>query len=108
MAKKLERILLACCQGASTSLVVKKMQNAAEEQGKKYEIKAMPMELAREEAPGWDVILIGPQVKFEKPSLVKAFPDKPIDVIPPQLYGTANGPGVIKLAEDLYEAKVNG
>ena len=35
------KIMLACCLGMSTSVVVQKMKDAAKEQGKDYEIWAV-------------------------------------------------------------------
>lgn len=57
------RIMLACCAGMSTSLVVSKMQEAAKEQGKDYKIWAVEQGQIQEELGNFDVLLLGPQVR---------------------------------------------
>ena len=51
------RIMLACCAGMSTSLVVSKMQEAAREQGKDYKIWAVEQGQIQEELGNFDVLL---------------------------------------------------
>ena len=68
------KIRLFCANGMSTSLLVKKMEEAANEKGKQVDIKAYPildMERLIGEA---DVALLGPQVGYQL-SKAKAEPD---------------------------------
>lgn len=97
------KILLICAAGMSTSLVVKKMQEVAAADGKKYEIEAVPATTAIDIADQWDVLLFGPQLRYKIPEFKGRFENKPIDSIPPQHYGTANGAAVIKQAEELLK-----
>ena len=57
------RIMLACCAGMSTSLVVSKMQEAAKQQGKDYKIWAVEQGQIEAEMGNFDVLLLGPQVR---------------------------------------------
>ncbi len=96
------KILLVCSAGTSTSMVVKKMNEVAEAEGKDYKILAVSSTEGKEIAMNYDVMLIGPQLKFQMASLKEQFPELPIDAIPPVMYGRLDGKGVIELAENLY------
>ena len=54
------KIMLACCLGMSTSVVVQKMKDAAKEQGKDYEIWAVDQNKIAENVGNFDVLLLGP------------------------------------------------
>ena len=66
------KIMLACCSGMSTSVVVQKMKDAAKEQGKDYEIWAVDLNKIAENV-GIDALA----------------------------YGRCNGAAILKQAEDL-------
>jgi PTS system cellobiose-specific IIB component len=99
-------IMLACAAGMSTSMLVKKMQDAAKAAGKDYEIFAtstsdVDEKLASSNRP--DVILLGPQVGYMK-NEIKAKTDAagvPLDVINMMDYGMMKGDAVLKTAESL-------
>ena len=98
-------IMLACAAGMSTSLLVTKMQAAADEKGLDAEIFAVPAQevddIILEKKV--DVLLLGPQVRY----LLEQFTEKlaqkniPIGVIPMVDYGMMNGSKVLALAEEL-------
>ena len=67
------KIMLACCLGMSTSVVVQKMKDAAKEQGKDYEIWAVDQNKIAENVGNFDVLLLGPQVRHLQRK-VKALP----------------------------------
>ena len=62
----MKKILLLCAAGMSTSLMVKKMTEAAEKKGIEVEIKAIGLEKFQENLDTYDVFLLGPQVKYKK------------------------------------------
>lgn len=66
MAKK--TIMLVCSAGMSTSLLVTKMQKAAEAKGMDADIFAVSASEADQhlESKPVDVLLLGPQVRFMK------------------------------------------
>lgn len=104
MAEKV--IALACAAGMSTSLLVTKMQQAAQEAGKDYEIYAKSVAeidnmLSGSEKP--DVLLLGPQVAYMKNEVIKkaAAVGVPCDVIKMQDYGMMNGKNVVAAADAL-------
>ena len=100
------RIMLACCAGMSTSLVVSKMQEAAKEQGKDYKIWAVEQGQIEDELGNFDVLLLGPQVRHIQRKVTKIVDGRaPIAVIDPVAYGTCTGAKVLKQAEDLAGGK---
>ncbi|GKS81471.1 PTS sugar transporter subunit IIB [Ligilactobacillus pabuli] len=103
MAKK--TIMLCCAAGMSTSLLVTKMQKAAEAEGKDAEIFAVPAAEAdsKLEQQEINVVLLGPQVRYMEADFKKKLADKniPVAVIDMQAYGMMQGDKVIKQAYDL-------
>ena len=98
-------IMLACAAGMSTSLLVTKMQAAADEKGLDTEIFAVPAQevddIILEKKV--DVLLLGPQVRYLLEQFTEKLKDKniPIGVIPMVDYGMMNGSKVLALAEEL-------
>ncbi|MFI3214961.1 MAG: PTS sugar transporter subunit IIB [Eubacteriales bacterium] len=100
----MKQIVLCCNAGMSTSMLVTKMQKAAEEMNFECEIFACPVAQLKAKATNADVILLGPQVRFELPKVKKTFPEKPVEAIAPTDYGMMRGDNVLKTAITLMEA----
>lgn len=100
MAKK--TIMLVCSAGMSTSLLVTKMQKAADAQGLDTDIFAVSASDADNNLAAKDVnvLLLGPQVRFMKADFEKRLAPKgiPMDVINMADYGMMNGEKVLKQA----------
>jgi PTS system cellobiose-specific IIB component len=96
-------ILLCCAAGMSTSLLVTKMEKAAEAQGLTAKIWAVSADAVRNHIDKADVLLLGPQVRYLLPQMKKLGEEKnvPVDAINPVHYGTCNGPEVLKFATSL-------
>jgi len=107
MAEK--TIMLVCAAGMSTSLLVSKMQKAAEERGLEADIFANSANEADGslESKDVDVLLLGPQVRFMRSQFEKKVEDKgiPVDVINMQDYGMVNGAKVLDAALELMGEK---
>ncbi|MBM6628938.1 PTS sugar transporter subunit IIB [Mammaliicoccus vitulinus] len=100
----MKKILLVCSAGMSTSMLVKKMQETADKEGKDYEIVALALSEAESKIDDVNVILLGPQVRFQKAQVEKVANGKvPVDVIDMQQYGMMDGESVLKHAESLME-----
>ena len=56
------KILLCCNAGMSSSILVKKIREAAERRGMDLTITAVPSASIRDEVGKWDVCLVGPQL----------------------------------------------
>ncbi|MFY4775180.1 PTS sugar transporter subunit IIB [Metabacillus sp. RGM 3146] len=93
-------ILLCCAAGMSTSLLVTKMENAANEQGLDCKIWAVSADTVNQHVDTADVLLLGPQVRYLLPQMKKLGEEKniPVDTISPVFYGMCNGPEVLKSA----------
>ena len=100
-------IRLFCAAGMSTSLLVKKMEEAAKEKGKDADIAAYPFSEMERLIDGVDVALLGPQVGFQLGRAKEICEPKgvPVDVIPMQDYGMCNGMNVLKFAYKLAKNK---
>jgi cellobiose PTS system EIIB component len=100
-------ILLCCCAGMSTSLLVSKMKLSAAEQKLNYNIWAVSIDAVSREINKADVLLLGPQVQYMFNEF-KNLGDKkgvPVKVIDTVQYGKMNGQEVLLTAEQLYNAK---
>lgn len=100
-----KRILLVCAAGMSTSLLVTKMQEAAKNQGKDYDIWAISAQeldaTLSQKHP--DVVLLGPQVRYMEAEIkpkVQAT-GAPLSTIDMRDYGMMNGANVLAYAEKL-------
>lgn len=92
--ERMKTIILLCSAGMSTSLLVTRMQKAAAELNYPCHIEAYGTTMVDEAAKVADVILLGPQVRFELNNIrnrVKI----PVDVINMRDYGTVNGKAVL-------------
>ncbi|MGX7197668.1 PTS sugar transporter subunit IIB [Enterococcus olivae] len=105
MTKK--TIMLVCSAGMSTSLLVTKMQKAAEDKGIEADIFAASASEADQhlDSKPIDVLLLGPQVRFMKAQFEEKLAPKgiPLDVINMSDYGMMNGEKVLAQAESLMK-----
>ena len=100
------RIMLACNAGMSTSLVVSKMNEACEKQGKDYKIWAVEQGEIQDEMGNFDVLLLGPQIRHALKRVKKLVGDTAkVDVIDSVAYGTCNGSKVLEQAEKLMKGE---
>lgn len=93
----MKNILLVCAAGMSTSLLVNKMLAAAKERGLEIKIEALSVSEASSVIDEADMVLLGPQVRYQKPqidSLVKG--RVPVEIIDMRLYGTMNGKAILE------------
>lgn len=90
--------LLVCATGMSTSLLVNRMKEAAETKEIEFQIEAHPVGQIEKYGEAADVILLGPQVRYELKNVKKMFLDKPVEIINMQDYGTMNGAKVLDTA----------
>jgi PTS system cellobiose-specific IIB component len=91
------KIVLVCAAGMSTSLLVRKMQEAAVKKGADVDISAVAESDFASHADGVNVLLLGPQVRFQFEHLKKTYEPKGIkvSVITPIDYGRMNGEKVL-------------
>jgi len=101
----MKNIILCCNAGMSTSMLVKKMQEAAKKDGIDVKIDAIPIDDLSSNLDGTGVVLLGPQVKFMKGKAEEVIGDRDIkvDSINMMDYGMMKGDNVLKTALSLME-----
>lgn len=102
------KIRLFCAGGMSTSLLVRKMEAAAAEEGVDVDIIAYGVSrIEREIDDTLDAVLIGPQIGYQKAAVQKVCDQYgvPCEVIPMTDYGMVNGKNVFALAKKLAAQK---
>lgn len=99
------KIMLACCSGMSTSVLVNKMRKHCESSGIEAEIWAISEIDIAKEIDNCDVILLGPQVRhlLSEAKVIADEHGKPIDVIDSMAYGVCDGKKVVTHALSLLE-----
>ena len=97
----MKKIVLLCAAGMSTSLLVTKMQKVADEEGLAYEINAYPVAQAKEVGADADIILLGPQVRFNLSKIKEQCPNCPVEAIDMVAYGMMDGAKVIKHVKEV-------
>jgi len=101
------KILLVCAAGMSTSLVAESMQDALSEEEKDWVISAESSEEFHEIVSEYDVVLLGPQVRFKKDELQEvAGANIPVAVINTMDYGRCRGDKILQAAKELYKNKI--
>mgnify|MGYP002618752772 CR=1 FL=1 len=96
----MKKIMLCCSAGMSTSLLVKKMIAEAEQRGLPVEINAFGVAEFDQQVGHYQVVLLGPQVKYEAARLTElAAPHgKAVAVIDMADYGMMRGAAVLDKA----------
>jgi len=93
----MKKIFLCCAAGMSTSIVVKKMKQAASEKGIDVDIIAVGMEEFESTLSRFDGCLLGPQIKykFEDFKAIAQREGKPIAIISNMDYGMLKGEKIL-------------
>lgn len=94
----MKNILLMCSAGMSTSIMVKKMNEAAAKLNSDVTIKAIAEQALNDHLAQADIILLGPQVRFLKDKVQEAAKTVPVRVIDTMDYGTMNGEKILQQA----------
>lgn len=95
----MKKIVLMCAGGMSTSVLVKKMQEAAKEMNYECTIDAFPTSEAPTEGKDADIILLGPQVRFQASKIKSQCPGVIVEAIEMRMYGRMDGKGVLEFAK---------
>ena len=101
----MKRITLVCGAGMSTSLLVVKMNDAAQKLGVEAKIIAVAEAELKHHIDNTDVLLLGPQVRFLINKYKTAYEPRGIkvDVINSMDYGLMNGEKVLNHALALLQ-----
>lgn len=101
----MKKIMLCCSAGMSTSLLVKKMQASAQERGIEAEIQAFGVDEFATQVSRFEVVLLGPQVKYMQGDLQNKADPYGIKVEPINMmdYGMQKGDKVLDFALELID-----
>lgn len=82
------KVLLCCYGGLSTGIMKKKIEDEAAKDGyNDLEIKAIAISEAMDDPSGYDIYLLGPQVRYAVDDFRKISKGKPVIVISPTDFG---------------------
>ncbi|MCX9004520.1 PTS sugar transporter subunit IIB [Citrobacter portucalensis] len=98
----MKNIVLCCAAGMSTSMLVQRMKDAAQKKGVDVTIKAVPVAEFEENIATADIVLLGPQVKYEQQAIADPL-GKKVAVIDMMDYGMMKGDAVLDKALKLLE-----
>lgn len=100
------KILLCCDAGASTSMVAASMRKALTESEQHFVIEAKSSQLFSDLYKNYDVVLIGPHIRYKKAGMEKeAQKDNiPVEIIDSMDYAMQNGAKILAFAKQLREA----
>jgi len=89
------KIILACAAGMSTSMLVERMKESADQKGMELQIDAVPISSLSSHTEGTDTILLPPQVRYMEEKASSDYPSIPVKVIEMMDYGMMNGEKVL-------------
>lgn len=97
------KVMFVCCAGMSTSLLVEKVNRAAQEKGVEMNVFALSEAEAKKDLAQADVLLLGPQVRYLEKGFRKdlAGKDTKLDVVDMLAYGRLDGEKVLQQILDL-------
>ena len=96
------KVLLVCAGGMSTSMVMKKLEKYAADQGIDFEIAAQSANSYKTVCNEYDCILMGPQISYQKDRIAQES-GLPVAVIPATDYGVGNCANIFKLINSIIE-----
>lgn len=92
-------VRLFCANGFSTAMMCKKIQAEAKAQGAEYDVEAFPYAKISEEGKKADVILLGPQIRYNLKKAQAMYPDKTVILLDMLTYGQMNGKAVYEMIQ---------
>lgn len=99
-------ILLLCASGMSTSLLVEKMKEVADDRHIAANVWAAPAKDIAVEAKKADIVLLGPQVLYMRDKIAfEIGRDIPVVMVPMREYGMMDGASVLDLAFEHLDKK---
>lgn len=99
----MKKVLLVCANGMSSGMLVKKMQKYAAESNLDVDISAVSIANAPATIGNADVVLLGPQIRYNRARIVQMNPNVPIEAIDMTAYGLMDGKKILDRALELIE-----
>lgn len=95
------RVLLCCTAGLTTTMFANKLQEAARTLSLDYSFEAIPLEEAKARGGEYDVVLLAPQVSYQRAAVAEAYPDAQVVNIPPKIFAAYDAGAALKLVMHL-------
>ena len=99
----MKNIVLLCNMGLSTSALMKKMKDYADQIGYECDINAYPVSEATEVGKTADCVLLGPQISYQLNKVKQLLPNIPVAAIDMRSYGMLDGKAVFMHARKLID-----
>lgn len=94
------KILLVCSGGMSTTILMTKMEKYAAEKGFGLKVEACAVSACQDKAADYDVILLGPQIAYQKSSVAGKV-SIPVAAMQPQDYAMARCENIFKQVDEI-------
>lgn len=98
------KILLVCNAGMSSSILVKKIKDAAAQKGMNVVVEAKSNNGISSEKGKWDVCMVGPQIIYAVEQ-IKHTLGIPVAAVEPRTYAMADGAKALEQAVKMFEEK---
>lgn len=92
----MKNVTMLCAAGTSTHIFAIKVQDALDVEGVPVRVNAWSVAQAKEQGVDSELILLTPQVQFERELVHALFPDKTVDVIDFNAFATMDASVVVK------------
>ena len=96
------KLLLICAGGASTSILMRKMEKYAAANGIDFTVEAHGISEYVDYAQDFDVIMLGPQISYKKDEIARTT-EKPVGVVASLDYALGNAENVLKQIREIYK-----
>lgn len=97
------KIAVLCSTGYTTSILLRKLQEAVNQKQLPYEIEAYAVCEAVQAGSSSDIILLSPQVRFNQAKIKQLFPDKTIALISQADFDRADGLAILSQIQTLLQ-----
>lgn len=95
------RVLLCCTSGMTTTMFANRLAEAAKTLSLDYSFEALPLAQATDAGGEYDVVLLAPQVSYQRKAVAEAFPDAAVVEIPPKVFAAYDAGAALKLVMHL-------
>ena len=100
---KMKKIVLFCANGFTTAMMAKKLKEAIDKQGLDYDSAAYPYSEIDDRGPEADIILLGPQVRYNLKHVKEKFPNTPSVVLDMATYAKMDGEKIFAQVREILE-----
>lgn len=100
------KILLICTGGISTTLLIKKIEEAAKKKHINAYIWATSESNMKDQVPQSDIVLLGPQSRYLQPTVEDLVMNQPVVPIPMMAYGTMDGDTVFQAVMEFFKLEL--